>query len=273
MASLIGLVPFLKANGVQVDESDLKVHLACWNGFEDPIDQFYAGTFKQWQEYQTKRNFECAQVIGLIDVAKDEWLFAGVYRIVASAVPNPTNPKHFLYQTELLPGQDDLIGRIKVRHERTRATYVWHKPPVTLPIIEILRQRQAMQDFPGYNKVCINNQRLRILQDQQIASWRSALANIKGIYLITDTSTGRHYVGKASGSEGIWGRWAAYAKDGHGGNVELRTLLKEKGQSHATNFQYSILEIADTHATDDDILARESHWMNVLRSREHGLNG
>jgi hypothetical protein len=35
----------------------------------------------------------------------------------------------------------------------------------------------------------------------------------------------------------------------------------------------SVLEIADTHASDDDILARESYWMNALKTREYGLNG
>jgi hypothetical protein len=179
MRPLIGLVPFLKFHGVGVDETALKLHLACWNGKEDPIDHFYADTFKQWQEYQTKRNFECAQVLSLIDVAKDEWLFVGVYEVTRRAMPNPMNKDHFLYGTKLLPGQAHLIGRIKVHHARTRASYVWHKPPVTLPIVEILRQRQVMQDFPGYNKVRITHSQLRTIHRQQIASWKSALANIR----------------------------------------------------------------------------------------------
>ena len=54
MKPLIGLVPFLKANGVAVDEVGLKVHLACWNGKEDPINHYYAGAFKEWQEEQTR---------------------------------------------------------------------------------------------------------------------------------------------------------------------------------------------------------------------------
>ena len=39
------------------------------------------------------------------------------------------------------------------------------------------------------------------------------------------------------------------------------------------NLQYSILEIADTHASDADILTRESYWMRALGSRVHGLIG
>jgi hypothetical protein len=114
---------------------------------------------------------------------------------------------------------------------------------------------------------------LKVVTGQKIESWYGALANIKGIYLITDTSTGKHYVGKASGQDGIWQRWCSYADNGHGGNKELKALLKIKGSRHMTRFQYSILEIADTHASDEDILKRESYWMSALKTREFGLNG
>lgn len=273
MKPLLGLVPFLKANGVAVDESNLKVHLACWNGKQKPIDVYYAGHFKEWQEEQTRRNFECAQVLSLIDVAPGEWLFVGVYRITRAAKPHSKRPHILVYGTELLLGQDAMIGRIKVAHKRSRASYVWHRPTVPLPIIEIMREKQAMSDFPGYNKVTISHSELRTIISQRISSWHAALASIKGVYLISDKSTGRKYVGKASGGDGIWNRWADYAKNGHGGNVELKKLLRQKGEGHMSQFQYSILEIADTHASDTDILARESYWMIVLGSRAYGLNG
>jgi hypothetical protein len=165
-----------------------------------------------------------------------------------------------------------LIGRIKVHHKRTRASYVWHKPTIALTITEILREKLTIEEFPGYNAIVISHKTLKIITEQKISSWHGALANIKGIYLITDTTTGRHYVGKASGEIGIWQRWCSYAENGHGGNFELKKVLKEKGEKHMTHFQYSILEIADTHASDLDILARESYWMNALKSRKFGLN-
>lgn len=273
MKPLIGLVPFLKANGVDVDASDLKVHLACWNGKEDPINQYYAGAFKEWQEEQTRKNFECAQVLSLIDIGPGEWLFVGIYRVTKAAMPHPSRPHIFVYGTEALPGQEQLIGRIKVAHKRSRASYIWYKAPVSLPIVEIMRVKQVMAEFPGYNKVTVNHRELRTIIGQQIASWHGALANIKGVYLITDKVTGAQYVGKASGDDGIWSRWSSYAKNGHGGNVELKKLLRRKGKAHRDQFQYTILEIAATHATDADILARESYWMRALGSRIHGLNG
>src|SRR5690349_8503301 len=56
-----------------------KVHLACWNGYEHPIDVYFAGQFQAWQEHQTKRNFGCDHVLSLIDLGQSRWVFVGIY--------------------------------------------------------------------------------------------------------------------------------------------------------------------------------------------------
>jgi hypothetical protein len=266
---MIGLIDCLKAAGIPVNLNSLKIHLACWNGRVRPIEEYYAGRFKEWQEWQGNRNFSCEHLIGLIDMGNSEWLFGGVYKILGCK----QNPDHgFKYSTDLFPGCDDMIGRIIVHHERTRQSYIWYRPHIDLRVVEIRREKMTIGDFPGYNAVTLSHANLKIITSQKIASWHGALANIKGVYLITDTTTGRHYVGKASGQSGIWQRWCAYADNGHGGNKELRALLKQMSDAHMAHFQYSILEIADSHASDEDILARESYWMKALRTRQHGLN-
>ena len=107
---------------------------------------------------------------------------------------------------------------------------------------------------------------------QSIDSWRAALSSVAGVYVISDTATGQLYVGSACGEGGIWQRWSDYAYSGHGGNKEIQALIALDGLERAKNFRYAVLEIADTHASEKDILARESHWKDVLMSREHGLN-
>jgi|SRR6267378_6505670 len=266
---MIGLVNFLKASGVGINADDLKIHLACFNQREHPIDVYYAGNFKEWQEWQNNRNFRCDHVLSLIDLGYGNWLFVGVYKILKY---KSLADGSFKYSTKLLTKQEDLIGRIIVHHKRTRNSYIWHTPKIILPIMEIRGEKMTVGEFPGYNSVVISHSTLKTITEQKISSWHGALANIKGIYLITDTSTGKHYVGKASGNSGIWQRWCSYAKNGHGGNKELKNILKKNGEEHIGKFQYSILEIADTHASDLDILARESYWMNALKSRELGMN-
>lgn len=97
------------------------------------------------------------------------------------------------------------------------------------------------------------------------ASWRTALSSVVGVYPITDTRDGRHYVGKADGVESIRQRWNAYATNGHGGNVELRRL-------DPTRFRFSLMRVFDPASPNRDIDAAESHFKDALASRRHGLN-
>lgn len=268
---MLNLVPFLQAVGLSVQPANMKVHLAGRNGNEHPLDVYFAGHFADWQAHQTKRNFGCAQVLSLIDLGHQRWLFVGVYSVLACE-PHPNIAGHFRYSMQLLPNQDDLLGRIVVHHERTRQAYIWLKDDVPLPILEIRPSKMTIGDFPGYNAVRISYVQLQIITRQLIPSWYAALGNIKGVYLITDTSTGKQYVGKASGQVGIWQRWCDYAHNGHGGNEKLMGLLAKHGHQYAKNFQYAILEIADTHASEQDIQAREQYWMSILATRDFGLN-
>ena len=68
-------------------------------------------------------------------------------------------------------------------------------------------------------------------------------------------------------------RWSSYAADGHGGNVELRELVKQQGLDYVKeNFQYSILENYNARMDDGYILKRESWWKETLCTRTHGYN-
>jgi hypothetical protein len=107
---------------------------------------------------------------------------------------------------------------------------------------------------------------------QQLESWRAALSAVAGVYVIADRLTGKLCVGSATAGEGIWSRWCAYAATGHGGNRELKQLLQVEGDAYADNFQFGALEIADTHASQEDVLAREAHWKVLLLSCTHGYN-
>jgi hypothetical protein len=57
----------------------------------------------------------------------------------------------------------------------------------------------------------------------------------------------------------------SYARDGHGGNVGLKSR-------DPSDYQVSILEVAGSAATVDEIIAMEGLWKQKLQSREMGLN-
>ncbi|WP_313545426.1 GIY-YIG nuclease family protein [Leifsonia aquatica] len=120
--------------------------------------------------------------------------------------------------------------------------------------------------FPGFDRLILSHPQLQaVMREHRYASWRTALSSVVGIYLITDTRDGRHYVGKADGLESIRQRWNAYATNGHGGNVELRGL-------DPSSFRFSLLRVFDPSTPTRDIDAAESHFKEALDSRRHGLN-
>ncbi|MDY5944446.1 MAG: OPT/YSL family transporter, partial [Faecalibacterium sp.] len=94
------------------------------------------------------------------------------------------------------------------------------------------------------------------------------------VYLITDTKTGKLYVGSATSQTGmLLQRWSSYIADGHGGNEALKELVKKQGFDYVKeNFQYSILENYNARMDDEYILRRESWWKETLRTREFGYN-
>ncbi|TVR38210.1 MAG: GIY-YIG nuclease family protein [Cryomorphaceae bacterium] len=249
-----------------------KIHLAVNSKSGSPIQQFYKGSFNDWQSHQTQKNFECDYVISLIRIGRDRWLFVGVYGV--SGRKRLKDSKMWYYDLNLVEGQEPLIGRAVLAYKRTgRASYIWKKELANeMAMLEYLPQRMTIESYPGHHCVCISYSELNLIIDQKEKTWYGALANIKGIYCITDITNGKQYVGKADGEDGIWQRWSTYVNNGHGDNKALRHLLKEKGLDYKVNFQFSLLEVADFKTPDAEVGQRESHWKNVLRSRDFGYN-
>lgn len=270
------LFDILAIHNPEVGAQRTKVHLATCNGSDNPLEVYFCGDFDNWQELQTKKNFERDFVLGLIGLpTTDDWLLAGVYQSRGCMrIEGIENKSLYRYNLKSLSEFDDLAGRLIVGFSRKgRQSYLnaenWSE---SLVVREYLRERLSIAEFPGYRKVDLSRAELESVVAQSLESWRTALSSVAGVYLISDTASGRLYVGSATGEGGIWQRWTQYAANGHGGNAELRRMLREFGPERALDFRYSILEIADTHMTETDILARESHWKRVLLSREHGLN-
>lgn len=102
----------------------------------------------------------------------------------------------------------------------------------------------------------------------------AALQNQKAVYLITDRSNGKLYVGSATSDNGmLLQRWENHIDSGHGGNKELIELVNKEGIDYIKrNFQYSVLENYNAKVDDSVILERESWWKETLQSRKFGYN-
>lgn len=256
-----------------ITPAEAKVHLATWNGEDNPLDVYLAGNFPEWQRWQTKRNFEKKFVVALIALpAPNKWVFGGAF----TPTGREWREKHssYYYQLIELHTCSEMNGRLIAHFERPgRQSYLnadrWADK---ILLSHVTEERLRIAEFPGYRAINLSKEELDIITGQAIESWKAALASVAGVYLISDTKSGKLYVGSASGEGGIWQRWLSYSASGHGGNAELIQLLKLEGPSRSSHFRFSVLEIADLHESPNSVLRRETHWKSVLLSREHGFN-
>jgi hypothetical protein len=168
-----------------------------------------------------------------------------------------------------LPEYDKYLGRLIVKYKNTSQNMIRNAESVIndCEVAQILPDTFDDDIFPGYDKVNISWQELsRVIEKD---NWKTALQNQKGIYLLTDISNGKMYVGAAYGETMILGRWRAYVKTGHGGNVGLKRLTFDHIKK---NFKYSILDIYKSTTDDQIIIEKESWWKDVLQTRKFGYN-
>lgn len=198
-------------------------------------------------------------------------LFVGVYRVLDRELLSEDAPRahmdgvdkagscdiYSLYLEELL---GDLIGRLLIDWGPGQRSWIQRADRRNKPIEELWASFQE-PEFPGFLSFMSFLSELERLPN----SWRTALRSCKGVYLLTCPTTKEQYVGSATGGEGFWGRWLDYIHTGHGGNLGLRSR-------EPTDYQVSILEVAGTATSDDDIVGMEERWKAKLQSREMGLN-
>ncbi len=253
-----------------------KLHLACWNGQHNPLDVFVRSR-KEWEGWNTwrgsKDDFNRQYILSLIDFHHEPeiWLFGGVYKVLSRG----TNYSHS-YKVELDKNTENLIGRLKVKLKRpARAKAVKLENYYDKMIVsEILREIYTGEEFPGYENINHDFHILENIYNTNKPDWKSALVNIKGVYLITDKSNSKRYVGSAYGNFGIWSRWACYIGTGHGWNDELTRLIKKEGIQYARiNFRFALLEYRSMKVDDKVIMERENYWKEVLLAKsEYGYN-
>lgn len=261
------LIPHLETN-----IEKYKVHLASHPDTDkNPLDYFFRGEFKKWQEDQNRKNFEKEYILSFIEIDKNKWIYAGVYKKLS--VEKLKNGR-YNYKTELTDFSNDLIGRLIIKYTRNSQNVYLHLDKIINKLIptEILEEKLTVKQFGGFENVNISFENLKTIFNQNDKSWESALSSVKGIYLIVDKNNGKQYVGSAYGKNAFWNRWSDYVKNGHGNDKTLKALIKQNGYDYANNYQFSILEVRASNTSDEDIIRRENHWKEVLLTREFGYN-
>ena len=192
----------------------------------------------------------------------DEWTFDGSRKpkLAPSREPEfPLPDEHLAYDLDWIEDFDDLVERVVVRWGASARAWFQRAHLKRKEVVEISRQ-VVDPEFPGFAAFATTLEEVPMLPH----SWRAVLASVRGVYLVVCPKTGEQYVGSASGDDGFWGRWSAYAADGHGGNVLLR--------NRKVNYGITVLEAASSTMSASDIIEREAAWKTKLGSRAHGLN-
>lgn len=269
----------IKANDIfKIEDSSIyKLHAARSNGVDDPLDVFVRSK-SEWRQWNTWRNvkneFNRKFIFSLIDYYHEtnSWLFGGIFEVKARGARTNSHSYEIEEVERFLP----YVGRLKIGLERPARgrAFLLERHLEKMDILEILHLPYSGEAFPGYENINHDFSTLQEVFRTEKPDWKAALMNVKGVYLITDKSNGKKYVGSAYGEAGLWSRWSCYIGTGHGWNDELTKLITKKKFAYAVeNFQLTLLEYRPMKTDDRAIIEREQYWKKVLLSQgEFGYN-
>jgi len=204
--------------------------------------------------------------------AFDDTLFVGLFVASYKGLLEQDRPKPHvideidlagscdIYNLELDNRLKDLIGRLVINWGTGERAWVQYADRQNKTVLE-LRPTQSEPPFPGFINFIEPLSRIGKLP----RAWVETLRSSRGVYILTCPRTKEQYVGSADGDDGFFGRWMQYYKNGHGGNIALKTR-------DPSDYQVAILEVAGTAASHKDILSMEGRWQRKLKSQDMGLN-
>lgn len=255
--------------------TEYKLHLACMSpDFVHPLDAYVAdpANWLGWNEWRGNKNdWTRAYILSFMEFypKQDAWLFGGVFEVLERRDDG--------YKLGEVPSFQRYVARLIASFHRYQGmrgrAYRLERYLAQFKVSEILPSRYNGETFCGFENIDHDFASLEAVFHNERPDWKAALSSVKGVYLITDKSNGKHYIGSAYGGDGIWSRWACYIGTGHGWNDDLIDLLNRKGKRYAReNFRFSVLEVMAMSTPDEAVIAREAHWKRTLLTREHGYN-
>lgn len=281
---MIKFTDFIKVN--KPEETKVKFNMNAGDKNKLALDLLMSDSpewlnMNQWKTKQSNNNLNHARY--LIALAQyypygpNYFMFGGIYKVEI------IDPKIFDgpgYKLTLMDDYKEYIKRLIIKVEKPIGRNSYNRKYESIqknlnPEIYELAPNNKLGTFPGYQSVSLSHIQLQQIFNQEEPSWKQALSNVKGVYVITDLSNGELYIGSASGNtEGIWQRWINYANLTNltGGNKAFIEKMKQDKAYVVKNFQYSIIEIFDTKTKKDTILERENYWKRVFDTKNHGMN-
>lgn len=257
------------------EPNQYKLHLACANqDGTHPLNEYVAdkANWVGWNEWRGDKNdWTRPFIFSFIDFypISNAYLFGGVF-----AVKERLPDRYVIEEVEEFSKWEGRLVCRFYRYQGLRGRAFRLEGLIdSFEVLQVLPERYDGERFCGYEWINHPFSVLKPILQREKQDWKASLMAVKGVYLIVDSSNGRSYVGSAYGDSGIWSRLNTYIHTGHGWNDELVKTISEKGIEYAlANFKFSILEVFAFNTPDDIIIGRESHWKNVMLSRQYGYN-
>ena len=260
------------------DLDKYKLHLGCYNGEVNPLDEYLDNedNWKYWNEWRNPKNFKNEwnrdYIFSMIQFypKNNTWLFGGIFKVL-------DRPERKNYVIEEVETYKKFTGRLLLNFERYQGmrgrSFLLESYIDSITVNQLFEYKYVGEVFPGYDHINHDFITLEKIFKLEKSDWKTALENVKGVYLLTDKKTGKNYVGSAYGNAGIWARWNQYINTFHGWNDQMVKLVNAKGEKYIReNFKFSILEIHGLFVSDEQIIERENYWKEKLMTRIHGYN-
>ena len=230
------LQELLAYKGINLERTRLIRHNLSNGEIAAYYNQRQIETYQMIQRPSRFKN--CDYVISFLGTEGTNGVFLGCYKVngfskydvsklpVNFSIELDASTDYVIYHLEATDILAELKNRLVI--DWGKGTINWCQNGTTDKEILEIRPAVSEVEFISYDKVLLSFDTLRKIVYNKAAykEWEDKLSAVAGVYLITDTKTGKHYVGSASGLEGgIWGRWSEYARTKHGGNKRLVELI------------------------------------------------
>lgn len=266
----------LKAHGIAPEDVRLLRHVKkSGAGSRSPLltwredrDRFEA--YQALQPIKDRRYFEAPYWASFIGTPDRETMFVGLYGVrdpepIPHDLPCPMTDRMLnaaateRWATEPIAAFVGYHAMLFVDWGAGTRAWGQYAERREKPIVE-LRRDISEPEYPGHSAFMRQLSSVEALP----ASWVAILRNARGVYLLTCPSTLEQYVGSACGEGGFHTRWLQHAAR-EGDALAFRSR-------DPADYRVSILEVAGSLASADEIGAMESRWKEKLQSREMGLN-
>lgn len=233
----------------------------------------HSGSNTSFRNISTKY---CLQFIRLDKDQKwEQWLFLGAYE---NCGVKSFADGHQMYDLKLMDRFSHFVERLIVEYKKIQGpkqAKIKIENIETITVVSVLEKKyiQVNKPFEGYDKISLSFKELKTIIKSNADNWRILLENINCVYAITDSLTGKVYIGSTYGYNGVWQRWSCYVDtNGLGGDVVLKDLI-EKDPNYGNNFVFTVIEcFFNRDGNASYILERETYWKQVFTTRIFGNN-